>query len=41
MGSNRLGRTVTGYALLVPSLIGVLVFLLAPIGIVIWLSFQR
>ncbi|WP_323374057.1 sugar ABC transporter permease [Microbacterium sp. STN6] len=32
---------MTGYALLTPSLIGIVVFLLVPIVVVIWLSFQK
>ena len=35
------GQTGRAYALLAPSLIGVLIFMLLPIGIVIWLSFQH
>lgn len=41
MRSIRRGRVVTGYALLLPSLIGVVLFLLIPIGVVVWLSFHH
>ncbi|MEH0108301.1 sugar ABC transporter permease [Tersicoccus sp. MR15.9] len=34
-------ETATGYALLAPSLIGILAFLLLPIGVVVWLSTQQ
>ncbi|OMH34977.1 carbohydrate ABC transporter permease [Tersicoccus sp. Bi-70] len=34
-------ETATGYALLAPSLIGILAFLLLPIGVVVWLSLQQ
>jgi len=34
-------RTLTGYALLAPSLFGVACFLVLPVLIVIWLTFQR
>lgn len=33
-------NTTVGYALLAPSLFGIIAFLLIPIGVVIWLSFQ-
>lgn len=36
----RRRNTVTGYALLAPSLFGVVVFLLLPVLVVLWLSFQ-
>jgi multiple sugar transport system permease protein len=39
--SIRRSNTVAGYALLAPSLFGIAVFLLIPIGVVIWLSFQN
>lgn len=43
-GSRRSGirrrNTLTGYALIAPSLFGVVCFLLLPVLIVIWLSFQ-
>jgi multiple sugar transport system permease protein len=37
----RRRRAATGYALLAPSLFGVVCFLLLPVLVVIWLSFQR
>lgn len=44
MASTRTRRSVraslAGYALLSPSLIGVLVFLLLPVGVVVWLMFH-
>ncbi|MCU1443952.1 MAG: sugar transporter permease, partial [Cryobacterium sp.] len=36
----RRQNTITGYALLAPSLFGVACFLLLPVLVVIWLSFQ-
>jgi len=38
---RRLGRTATAYALLAPSLFGVVVFLLLPMLVVLWLSLNR
>ncbi|WP_319451866.1 MULTISPECIES: sugar ABC transporter permease [unclassified Mycobacterium] len=38
---RRLGRTATAYALLAPSLFGVVVFLLLPMLVVLWLSLHR
>ncbi len=40
-GSGGLRRLLTGYGFLAPSLIGVFVFLLAPVGIVIALAFAK
>lgn len=34
-------QTVAGYSLLLPSLLGIVAFLLIPIGVVVWLSTQR
>ncbi|GGC85809.1 ABC transporter permease [Tersicoccus solisilvae] len=34
-------ETATGYALLAPSLIGIIAFLLVPIAVVVWLSLQQ
>ncbi|TFD62087.1 sugar ABC transporter permease [Cryobacterium suzukii] len=39
-GSLRRRRAITGYALLAPSLFGVVCFLLLPVLVVLWLSFQ-
>jgi multiple sugar transport system permease protein len=39
--SRRARSAALGYALLAPSLFGVVVFLLVPIVVVVWLSFQR
>src|SRR5699024_12684184 len=41
MTARQRGETVAGYALLVPSLIGVVGFLLVPVVIVLALSFTR
>lgn len=40
-GGIRRGNSAIGYALLAPSLFGIVVFLLIPIGVVLWLSFQK
>lgn len=40
-GRLRLRATLTGYGLLAPSLVGIVAFLLVPIGVAVWLSFQR
>lgn len=37
----RLTRTLVGYGLLAPSLFGIVLFLLVPILVVVWLSFQK
>src|SRR5438445_7518544 len=37
----RRGNSLTGYALLAPSLFGVTIFLLLPVLVVGWLSFQK
>lgn len=39
--SIRRQHSAVGYALLTPSLVGITLFLLAPIGVVVWLSFQK
>ncbi|WP_105034737.1 carbohydrate ABC transporter permease [Cryobacterium aureum] len=39
-GSLRRRRAITGYGLLAPSLFGVVCFLLLPVLVVVWLSFQ-
>jgi multiple sugar transport system permease protein len=41
MAVNRVRSTVAGYALLAPSLFGVVTFLLLPMLVVFWLSLQR
>jgi multiple sugar transport system permease protein len=41
MASNRVRSTVLGYALLAPSLFGVVTFLLLPMLVVFWLSLRR
>ena len=38
---SRVREALAGYALLLPSLIGIACFLILPIGIVAWLSFQK
>ncbi|WP_027479206.1 carbohydrate ABC transporter permease [Gryllotalpicola ginsengisoli] len=39
--SGRAGEALAGYAMLAPSLFGLLAFLAVPIGVVVWLSFQN
>jgi multiple sugar transport system permease protein len=41
VAANRVRSTALGYALLVPSLIGVITFLLLLMLVVLWLSLQR
>ena len=41
VGRLRIRNTVAGYALLVPSLFGVVTFLLLPMLVVLWLSLRR
>lgn len=41
MATSRVRTTVLGYALVAPSLFGVVTFLLLPMLVVIWLSLQR
>jgi multiple sugar transport system permease protein len=41
MAANRVRSTVLGYALLAPSLFGVVTFLLLPMLVVLWLSLYR
>ncbi|MET4432474.1 MULTISPECIES: sugar ABC transporter permease [unclassified Mycolicibacterium] len=41
MTRRRVGATVRGYALLAPSLFGMVTFLLLPMLVVVWLSLQR
>lgn len=38
---SRLRNALAAYGLLAPSLVGILAFLVVPIGVAIWLSFQR
>ena len=38
---RRLRDTLTGYALLAPSLLGVLAFMAVPILVVVWLSVHK
>lgn len=39
--SLRVREAATGYTLLAPALVGVVAFLLVPIGVLVWLSFNR
>ena len=41
MAANRVRSTALGYALLAPSLFGVVTFLLLPMLVVFWLSLHR
>ena len=41
MAANRVRSTALGYALLAPSLFGVVTFLLLPMLVVVWLSLHR
>ncbi|MEZ0166893.1 carbohydrate ABC transporter permease [Kineococcus sp. LSe6-4] len=41
MRTRRTRDAVTGWALLAPSLLGTVVFLLVPVGVALWLSLQR
>ncbi len=41
MATSRVRTTALGYALVAPSLFGVVTFLLLPMLVVIWLSLQR
>lgn len=38
---SRLRNALAAYGLLAPSLVGILAFLVVPIGVAVWLSFQR
>ena len=41
MRARRTREALTGWALLAPSLLGTVVFLLVPVGVALWLSLQR
>ena len=41
MRARRTREALTGWALLAPSLLGTVVFLLVPVAVALWLSLQR